>query len=104
MLVHPLANAKIALTVDASSTAIGAVIEQQENNIWKPLGFFSRKLSSAQQKYSTYDRELLAVYAAIKFFRHLLEAKEFSIFTDHKPLIFAFKQKPDKASPRQARY
>lgn len=68
-----------------------------------PISFFSRKFTSAQAKYSTYDRELLAIYTAVKYFRYLLEARTFSIFTDHKPLIFAFKQKLDKAS-RQARY
>lgn len=32
-----------------------------------------------------------------------MEAREFSIFTDHKPLVYALAQNPDKASPRQAR-
>ena len=34
----------------------------------------------------------------------MLEGKNFTIYTDHKPLIYAFKQKPEKASPRQARH
>ncbi|UYV61625.1 K02A2.6-like [Cordylochernes scorpioides] len=35
---------------------------------------------------------------------HLLEAREFTILTDHRPLIYAFKQKNEKASPRQLRH
>lgn len=104
LLVHPSANAPVALTVDASDFAIGAVVEQWEANTWKPLGFFSKKISPAQRKYSTYDRELLAIYSSIKYFRHLLEGRPFTIFTDHKPLTFAFNQQNDKASPRQARH
>lgn len=61
LLVHPAKNATIALEVDASDTAIGAVLHQVEKHIAKPLAFFSRKLNNAQLKYSTYDRELLAI-------------------------------------------
>jgi hypothetical protein len=55
----------------------------------------------AQQKYSAYDRELLAIYEAMKHFRHMLEAQHFTIFTDHKPITYAFQQRQDKCSPRQ---
>jgi cleavage and polyadenylation specificity factor subunit 1 len=55
----------------------------------------------AQQKYSAYDRELLVVCEAVKHFRHMLEARHFIIFTDHKPITYAFQQKRDKCSPRQ---
>lgn len=47
---------------------------------------------------------MLAIYSAIKYFRHILEGRPFSIFTDHKPIIFAFSQKHEKATPRQFRY
>ncbi|GFW91468.1 transposon Tf2-8 polyprotein [Trichonephila clavipes] len=51
----------------------------------------------------TYDRELLGIYLSVKHFKHLLEGNDFVIYTDHKPLTFAFKQKNEKASPRQQR-
>jgi hypothetical protein len=41
---------------------MGAVLQQNIQNSWQPLAFFSRKFSPAQQKYSAYDRELLAMY------------------------------------------
>jgi hypothetical protein len=37
----------------------------------------------------------------VKNFRHMLEARHFVIFTDHKPFTYAFQQKRDKCSPRQ---
>ena len=89
------------MVTDASTTAMGAVLQQRVQDIWQPLAFFSRKLSPAQQKYSTYDRELLAIYEAVRYFHHMLEARHFTILTDHKPLTFAFHQKRDKCSPRQ---
>jgi cleavage and polyadenylation specificity factor subunit 1 len=80
---------------------MGAVLQQLVNDAWQPLAFFSKKLKHTQQKYSAYDRELLAIYEAVKHFRHMLEARHFTVFTDHKPIIYAFQQKRDKCSPRQ---
>jgi len=93
LLAHPIPDASLSLTTDASDTAMGAVVHQLAGDIQQPLAFFSKKLSSAQTKYSPYDRELLAIYTAVKHFRHLLEEREFTIFTDHKPLIYAFNKK-----------
>jgi cleavage and polyadenylation specificity factor subunit 1 len=60
---------------------------------------FLKKLNTAQQKYSVYDRELLAIYEAVRHFRYMLEARQFTILTDHKPLIYTFQQKRDNAPP-----
>lgn len=103
-LAHPKINAKLALMVDASNTSIGAVIQQFSDEAWQPLSFFSRKMSETEQRYSTYDRELLAAYASIKHFKHFVEGREFTLFSDHKPLTFALQQNLDKASPRQRRH
>jgi cleavage and polyadenylation specificity factor subunit 1 len=101
LLAHPEPSAQLAVVSDASTTTMGAVLQQRNNNAWQPLAFFSKKINPSQQKYSAYDRELLAVYEAVKHFRHMLEARHFTIFTDHKPLTFAFQQKRDKRSSRQ---
>lgn len=104
LLAHPSHNAPLSLMVDASDIAIGAVLQQWIENAWQPLGFYTKKLTNSQKKYSTYDRELLAAYSAVKRFKHHLEGHHFTIFTDHKPLIYSFHQKSEKASPRQFRY
>jgi hypothetical protein len=80
---------------------MGAILQQRVQDVWQPLAFFSRNVSPAQQKYSAYDRERLAIYEAVRHFRHMLEARLFTILTDHKQLKFAFQQKRDKCSPRQ---
>lgn len=104
LLAHPDPTAEIVLTVDASDVASGAALHQRKGNDLQPLSFFSHKFDPTQKGYSTYDRELLAAYLAIKHFRHMLEGRNFTLFTDHKPLIHAFKQRSDKASPRQLRH
>ena len=60
-----------------------------------------------QQKLTTAlstDRELLAVYLAIRHFRHLLEGTFFTIQTDHKPLVDALVKSGDPWSARQQRH
>ncbi|BHF77770.1 hypothetical protein SprV_0602088000 [Sparganum proliferum] len=106
MLHHPSsdAHARLILTTDASSSAVGAVLHQQVNNQLQPLAFFSQKLQPAQTRYSTFSRELLAIYLAIRHFRNLLEGRDFSVHIDHKPLTYALKAKPDRYSPREVRH
>nr|VZI26166.1 unnamed protein product [Spirometra erinaceieuropaei] len=87
--------------VDASTVAVGAVLQQHTNDSTRPLAFFSKKLSPAETRYSTFGRELLAIYLAVKHFRHFLEGRDFTIFTDHKPLTFAIRSHSDKYNPRE---
>lgn len=103
-LAHPKPNAKLTLHVDASNFAIGAVLHQLSDEIYEPLCFYSKKMTPTQKNYSTYDRELLAIYQAIKYNKHSIEGRECIIFTDHKPITYAFTQKPEKSSPRQLRH
>ena len=100
-LVHPVEGAELSLEVDASGTHVGAVLHQRGANGKWPLGFFSVKLDSAQQKYSAFDRELLACYLSIRHFKWLLEGRVFHVLTDHKPLTFALQRVSDHWSGRQ---
>ena len=103
ILVHPKDDAHINITTDASSWAVGAVLEQLNNGIWEPISFFSKKLSTSESKYSAFDRELLGIYLALKHFRYFIEGRQFVIYTDHKPLTRAITSKTER-SPRQARH
>ena len=103
LLTFPAPNAELRLTTNASDIAIGAVLEQHLNGYSAPLAFYSKKLSNTERRYSTFDRELLAVYLVTKHFKHLLEARHFKIQTDHLPLVHAFSKKTDPCSSRQQR-
>ena len=103
LLNHPQPNAPINLMVDASNTAVGAVLQQQVKNSWQPISFFSRSLSPRERKYRTFDRELLATFLAVKHFKHYLHNPHFHILTNHKPLIYAMNSINTQHSPRQAR-
>jgi len=77
VLVHPRAEAEISLAVDASDKHVGGVLQQSEGGTWRPLAFYSRKLSAAETRYSTFDRELLACVSEIRHFRFLVEGRSF---------------------------
>nr|VZI02420.1 unnamed protein product [Spirometra erinaceieuropaei] len=59
--------------VDASNVAVGAVLQQSLQDSTVQLAFFSKKLSKAETRYSTFGRELLAAYLTVRYFWHLLE-------------------------------
>lgn len=103
-MVHPVSDAKLILHVDASNFSVGAAIHHVNGNHLEPLGFYSKRLTDTQKRYSTYDRELMAIYQSIRHFKHIIEGREYTILTGHKPITFAFKQTPEKASPRQLRH
>ena len=48
--------------VDAPEVTVGAALLQFINADWHPLVFFSKMLKPTERKYSTFDRELRAVY------------------------------------------
>ena len=64
---------------------------------------FSRKLKPAEVRYSTYDRELLAIYAALRHFKYFLEGRQFAVYTDHRPLTHLMTKISDPDSARQQR-
>ncbi|ROT67192.1 reverse transcriptase [Penaeus vannamei] len=104
LLNHPLPEAPLSIAVDASDSAIGAVLQQRQGKQRQPLAFFSQTLSPRQSLYSAFGRELLAAYSAVRHFQPSVEAKEFHILTDHKPLTFALHSTTRRQSPREERH
>jgi hypothetical protein len=86
-LQHPAPTAELPL---ATPTHIGGVMQQISGDHWQPLGFFSRKLTNMESRYSTFDHELLelrqqlnisAIFAKIELFT-------FKQITNHLLLSF----------------
>ena len=100
-LVHPCPGTQISLVVDVSYSHVGSVLQKLLVGSWAPLAFFSKKLSVAEQKYSTLDRELLAAFSSLWHFHFLLEGRAFTICTDHKPLTLALFRVSPPWSARQ---
>eukprot|EP00804_Cyclotella_cryptica_P020477 CCRYP_019793-RB/>CCRYP_019793-RB protein AED:0.03 eAED:0.02 QI:0/0/0/1/0/0/2/0/728 len=82
-LAYPDYSQGFEIYTDSSKFQLGAVITQ--NN--RPLAFFSRKLSQAQQKYSVTEQELKAIVETLKEVKGMLWGQQITVYTDHKNLM-----------------
>ena len=74
---------------DASTTGLGAALEQFSPEGWVAVAYASRFLNSLEEKYSVNEFELLGVVWAIENFQYYLYGKYFTVITDHQALISA---------------
>ena len=86
LLTDPDFNETFKINTNASALQLGAVIRQKG----KPIAFYSRKLTAAQQQYTITDRELLSIAKTLKGFRTILLGHKLRIYTDHKNLTCNF--------------
>ena len=83
-------DAATRVTADASSYGVGGALVQlqPDTNSWQPVAYASRTLSKAEQRYAQLEKELLAsVWCCEHFRQYLYGGRQFTIHTDHKPLV-----------------
>lgn len=88
VLAYPHFDKPFIVTTDASNYALGAVLSQIQDGVERPIAFASRTLNSAEENYSTTEKEALAIIWAVKKFEPYLYGYKFLLITDHKPLTF----------------
>ncbi|XP_029659357.1 uncharacterized protein LOC115233196 [Formica exsecta] len=88
VLQYPNFKEAFLLTTDASGYAIGGVLSQGQVRKDLPISYISRTLNEAEGRYSTIEKECLAVVYCVTYFRHYLYGRKFTILTDHKPLVW----------------
>lgn len=88
ILCSPNYDEIFTIQTDASNVGMGAVLTQGEGKGEKVIAYMSSKLTTAQQKYTTTERECLAVLEAIKKFRNYIEGTKFRVITDHASLLW----------------
>ena len=93
----PSDTAKLSLATKASPTHVGVVLQHREKATadWRPLWFFSSRLETAQLSYSAFNHELFGIFAGIHYFQHHLEGWAFTVWTDHKPLMYLLSRVSD---------
>jgi len=74
--------------LDYALTAILSIVN--EDNEVHPVAFHFCTFTMVKLNYSTYDKELLAIFKAFKIWQHYLEGLAYSIdiVTDHKNLEY----------------
>lgn len=79
-----------SLRTDASGLAIGAVLSNADD---RPVAYASRTLNAAERNYPVIEKELLAIVWSINYFRPYVFGRKFTVYTDHRPLVYLFSLK-----------
>lgn len=90
------------VVTDASDTALGGVLLQQESSAaWLPIAYTSRRLRPEEQNYTAMERETLAVLHALRVWKLYLFA-HFDVITDNQGVKYL--RTKTNVSKREARW
>ncbi|GBG67270.1 hypothetical protein CBR_g88559 [Chara braunii] len=92
----------IVVTMDASQYGIGAVLQQDDGNGYRPIEFMSARMPSKKVATSTYERELYALRQALEHWKHYLLGRHFKVYSDHETLRWLKTQA--KMTPKLTRW
>ena len=76
------------LDVDASDLAVGAVLQQEQGDLLRVIGYSSRTFNKCEQKYCITRKELAAVVFGLKQYWQYLLGRHFLIRSDHVALTY----------------
>ena len=97
-LLHtPNFSLPFTLQTDASNRGLGAVLSQQVEGVDRPVLYISRKLSEREGRYSTVEKECLAIRWAVDSLRYYLLGRSFTLWSDHAPLQWLHRMKDTNA-------
>jgi transposase InsO family protein len=98
ILRYPDFTKEFILCCDASDVGVASILSQiDDNNNEYVVAYASRSLSSEEVRYTTTEKECLAVIFGIKQFRTYLYGKHFTVYTDHSSLQWLLKLKDSNA-------
>ncbi|SAL97138.1 hypothetical protein, partial, partial [Absidia glauca] len=90
----PRSDLPFHVATDASDVGIGAVLYQlDKDGTILHNGFMARALSKSERNYQITKKELLAVIFALNKFHQHLWGRHFTLYTDHKALVYIHSQR-----------
>ncbi|GBG64571.1 hypothetical protein CBR_g45265 [Chara braunii] len=90
------------VTTNASQYGIGAVLQQDDGNGYRPVEFMSARMPSEKVATSTYEREFYALRQALEHWKHYLLGRHFKVYSDHETLRWLKTQA--KMTPKLTRW
>lgn len=87
-LAHYSPERDTIIAADASNAGLGAVLLQiQADGSRRPVSFISRSLTPAEKNYAVIEKEALAATWASERYSEYILGAQYTIETDHKPLV-----------------
>ena len=82
VLALPNLQRPFEVICDVSGIGLGAVLIQDG----RPIAFWAKRLSEAEQNYTVGEQEMLAVVHALELWHCYLDGQDFKVVTDHSPM------------------
>ena len=96
IVVAPTWNEPFEIVCDVSDFAVGAVLRQRRDKMFRPIYYASKTLNDAQEHYTTTEKEMLeVVYSYDKFIPYILGSRV-TLFTDHAVIRYLMSKKEVK--------
>ncbi|GBG86330.1 hypothetical protein CBR_g41323 [Chara braunii] len=107
LIEYPVLNvadpsSPFVVATDASQYGIGAVLQQDDDNGYRPVEFMSARMPCEKVATSTYERELYALRQALDHWKHYLLGRHFKVYSDHETLRWLKTQA--KMTPKLTRW
>ena len=83
---------------DVNDYAVGAVLGQRRENIFRPIYYASKTLNEAQENYTTTEKEMLVVVYSCDKFRLYILGSKVTLYTDNAAIRYLMMKK--EAKPR----
>ena len=88
IVVAPNWGEPFEIMCDANDYAVGAVLGQRRENIFRPIYYASKTLNKAQEHYTTTKKEMLAVVYSCDKFRPYILGSKVTLYMDHAAIRY----------------
>ena len=95
-MLTPDWNNEFEIMCDASDYAMGAILGQRTDKIFKAIYYSSKTFNEAQENYSTTEKEMLAMVFAYEKFKPYILRSHVVIHTDHAAIKYLMAKKDAK--------
>ena len=96
IMATPYWNKELEIMCDASDYAMGEVLGQRTEKIFRTIYYTSKTFNEAQENYSTIEKEILAMVFSCEKFRPYILGSHVIIHTDHATIKYLMAKKDAK--------